>query len=102
MELNAFTGGTAGSTLFDITGDRQVNEKDLLKIDVDGDGTNEELAPSGIEFMGNIQPPVILRIGNNENNPLEKKYMSSSTGRIEQLTEKGAKLGVTYWMEIHY
>jgi type IV pilus assembly protein PilY1 len=102
MELNAFTGGTAGSSLFDITGDRQINEKDLVKIDTDGDGTPEALAPSGIELMGNIQPPAILRMGNNEDNPLEKKYMSSSTGRIEQLTEKGVKLGVTYWMEIHY
>jgi Tfp pilus tip-associated adhesin PilY1 len=102
MELNAFTGGTSGGALFDISGDRKVDVKDLLTIDLDGDGTKEELAPSGIEFMGNIQPPAILQIDNNENNPLEKKYMSSSTGRIEQLTEKGAKLGVTYWMEIHY
>jgi hypothetical protein len=74
----------------------------LVKIDFDEDGVSEELAPSGIEFMGNLQPPSILQIGNSPKNPLEKKYLSSSTGRIEQLTEKGPKLGVTYWMEIHY
>jgi type IV pilus assembly protein PilY1 len=102
MELNAFTGGTAGSSLFDITGDRQVNEKDLVRIDLDGDGTREDLAPSGIELPGNLQPPVILGIGSNEDNSLEKKYLSSSTGRIEQLTEKGTKLGVMYWMQIHH
>jgi len=48
--LNAFTGGTAGSSLFDITGDRQINEKDLVKLDVDGDGNPEELAPSGLNY----------------------------------------------------
>jgi hypothetical protein len=52
--------------------------------------------------MGSLQPPSIIQIGNSTKNPLEKKYMSSSTGRIEQLIEKGPKLGVTYWMEIHF
>ncbi len=102
MELNAFTGGTAGGALFDISGDRAITAKDLVRVDFDEDGISEELAPSGIEFMGNLQPPSILQIGNNPKNPLEKKYMSSSTGLIEQLTEKGPKLGVTYWMEVHY
>jgi hypothetical protein len=32
----------------------------------------------------------------------EKKYLSSSTGKIELLHEIGHKLGVAYWMEIHY
>jgi type IV pilus assembly protein PilY1 len=102
MELNAFNGGTAGAALFDISEDGKIDAKDLVKIDFDEDGVSEELAPSGIEFMGNLQPPSILQIGNSPKNPLEKKYLSSSTGRIEQLTEKGPKLGVTYWMEIHY
>lgn len=102
MELNAFTGGTAGGALFDISGDRQINARDLVKFDFNDDGVNEELAPSGIEFLGNLQSPSILQIGNHSKKPLEIKYFSSSTGRIEQLTEKGLKLGVTYWMEVHY
>jgi hypothetical protein len=102
MELNAFTGGTVGGAVFDISGDRDINEKDIVKIDLDENGVTEELAPSGIEFMGNLQTPSILQLGNNPKNPLERKYMSSSTGRIEQLTEKAPKLGVTYWMEVHY
>jgi type IV pilus assembly protein PilY1 len=102
MELNAFTGGTAGGALIDISGDREINALDLVKVDFDEDGTSEELAPSGIEFSGNLQVPSILQLGNNAKSPLEKKYMSSSTGRIEQLIEKGAKLGLTYWMEVHY
>lgn len=102
MELNAFTGGTAGGAVFDVSGDRDINEKDMVKIDLDENGVTEELAPSGIEFIGNLQAPSILQLGNNSKNPLEMKYMSSSTGRIEQLTERAPKLGVTYWMEVHY
>jgi Tfp pilus tip-associated adhesin PilY1 len=102
MEMNAFTGGTGEGALFDITGDRDINAKDLVRVDFDEDGSSEELAPSGIEFLGNLQPPLILQIGNQPKNPLEKKYMSSSTGRIEQLVERGPKIGVTYWMEVHY
>ena len=100
MELDAFTGGATGSSLFDITGDLQVDSKDLTRVDFDRDGTAEELAPSGIELFGNIQPPSILRLPGGS--AMEKKYLSSSTGAIEQIHEKGPRLGVTYWMEIHY
>lgn len=102
MEVNAFTGGTAGGALFDISGDREIDDRDLVRIDFNADGISEALAPCGIGFMGNLQPPSILQLGNNPKNPLEVKYMSSSTGRIEKLIEKAPKLGVTYWMEVHY
>lgn len=102
MEVNAFTGGNGSGASFDISGDRGINKKDLVKIDFDEDGASEELAPSGIEFPGNLQMPCILQFGDNPRMPLEKKFMSSSTGRIEQLIEKAPKLGVTYWMEVHY
>jgi hypothetical protein len=88
--------------LFDISGDGQIDARDLVKFDFDEDGIGEEMAVSGIEYMGNLQPPSILQIGNTPRNPMEIKYMSSSTGRIEQLIEKGPRLGVTYWMEIHF
>lgn len=102
MELNAFTGGTAGGSLFDVSGDRHVDARDLVTIDFDEDGTSEQMAPSGIEFMGNLQMPAIQQIGNNQKNPIEKKYMSSTTGRIEELVERGPKLGVTHWVEVNY
>jgi type IV pilus assembly protein PilY1 len=102
MEVNAFTGGSSEGALFDISGDGEINAKDLVKFDFDEDGISEEMAVAGIEYMGSLQPPSIIQIGNSTKNPLEKKYMSSSTGRIEQLIEKGPKLGVTYWMEIHF
>jgi type IV pilus assembly protein PilY1 len=98
MEINAFTGGSAGGSLFDITGDSAVNKDDL--VDVNFNGSLEALAPSGMEFFGNIQPPAILGLPGSD--PHEKKYLSSSTGNIEMLHEKGPKLGVTYWMEVRY
>lgn len=102
MELNSFTGGAEGGSLFDISGDRLIDDRDLIRVDFDGDGVSEDLAPSGIEFMGNLQMPSILQINGNPKNPLEKKFMSSTTGRIERLTEKSPKLGVTYWIEVNY
>jgi type IV pilus assembly protein PilY1 len=98
MEINAFTGGSAGGSLFDITGDLQIDTHDLVNVNFNG--TPEDLAPSGMEFLGNIQPPAILGLTGNASH--EKKYLSSSTGTIELLHEKGHKLGVAYWMEIHY
>jgi Tfp pilus tip-associated adhesin PilY1 len=96
MELDVFTGGSAGGTLFDITGDFQVDARDLARVNFNG--TMEDLAPSGVELFGNVLPPAILRLPGG----MEKKYLSSSSGIIEQLHEKGPRLGITYWMEIHY
>jgi type IV pilus assembly protein PilY1 len=101
MELDAFTGGSAGGSLFDITGDFKVDEKDVIKIVFNGDGRPKDTPPSGIEFMGNLLMPAILSLPGDDE-PIDRKYMSSSTGKIETLTEKGPKLGVTYWMEIRY
>jgi type IV pilus assembly protein PilY1 len=98
MEINAFTGGTAGKSLFDINGDQLVDTQDLVNVNFDG-STVEALAPSGKEFFGNIQPPAILGLPNSD---YEKKYLSSSSGTIELIYEIGHKLGVAYWMEIHY
>ena len=88
MEINAFTGGSTGGSLFDITGDRKIDAKP-------GD-----LAASGIEFFGNIQPPAILGLPGKDS--YDMIYLSSSTGKIEQIPGIGPKLGVAYWMEIHY
>ncbi|HSM90242.1 MAG TPA: hypothetical protein VLT56_09480, partial [Desulfobacterales bacterium] len=89
--------GSAGKSLFDINGDQLVDTKDLLNVNFNN--TPEDLAPSGKDFFGNIQPPAILGLPNSQ---YEKKYLSSSSGTIELLHEIGHKLGVAYWMEIHY
>ena len=101
MEINAFTGGNPGSALFDISRDRKVDTQDLVRIDFDVDGTPEDLPPAGLEFFGNLQPPAILGFDGGDDD-VENKYMSSTTGTIEILSERPPKLGVTYWMEIRY
>jgi type IV pilus assembly protein PilY1 len=101
MELNAFTGGSVGGNLFDLTGDRKIDARDVIRLDFDGDGRAKNMNPSGIEFMGHLLMPAILRLPG-ENDLIEKKYLSSSSGKIETLAEKSIKLGITYWMEIRY
>jgi type IV pilus assembly protein PilY1 len=98
MEINAFTGGSTSASLFDINNDKQIDTKDLVNVN------NENLVPSGMEFLGNIQPPAILGLPGTGSGTAsyEKKYLSSSTGNIELLHEIGPKMGVAYWMEIHY
>jgi type IV pilus assembly protein PilY1 len=51
--------------------------------------------PTGIEFEGRLQPPVILRKGN-----MEYHYLSSSTGEVHKQEAAGAILGVFYWLQI--
>ena len=99
MEINAFTGGRLEGGVLDITDDRRVDPADVIRVDFDGDGVLEEVYPSGLEFGGNLQPPAILRLGDGG---MERKYLSSSSGTIEVITERGPRLGVTYWMEVRY
>jgi type IV pilus assembly protein PilY1 len=51
--------------------------------------------PTGVEFSGRLQPPVILRKGN-----LEYHYLSSSTGEVHKQEAAGLRLGVYYWLQI--
>lgn len=99
MEINVFTGGRPEGGVLDITDDRRVDPSDVIRVDFDGDGVLEEVYPSGLEFGGNLQPPAILRLGEGG---VERKYLSSSSGTIEVITERGPRLGVTYWMEVRY
>jgi type IV pilus assembly protein PilY1 len=92
MELNAFTGGQLAGVNFDIHDDGSIGEDDYVQIDQDG----KKVPPSGIKLAGNIQPPAIIRL----NETTEKKYLSSSGGGIVEITERAAKTGIAYWMEL--
>jgi type IV pilus assembly protein PilY1 len=92
MELNAFTGGQLAGVQFDINDDGEVGEDDYVEIDEDG----TKVPPSGIKLAGNIQPPAIIKL----NEKTEKKYLSSSGGGIVEISERTAKIGIAYWMEI--
>jgi type IV pilus assembly protein PilY1 len=94
MELNPFTGGQLAGVNFDIHDDGGVGQDDYVQIEKDGETIN--VPPSGIKLAGNIQPPAIIKL----NETTEKKYLSSSGGGIVEISERAAKTGIAYWMEI--
>jgi type IV pilus assembly protein PilY1 len=96
MELNAFTGGSTGGTLFDINDDGLIDDNDMVIIGADADGNLEKAPPSGIMMPGGLQLPAILQL----NKKIEVKYMSSSTGAVDTIKEIAIRLGVTYWEEL--
>ncbi|MFO7709230.1 MAG: PilC/PilY family type IV pilus protein [Desulfobacterales bacterium] len=93
MAINAFTGGYAGDAVFDISGDRLVDDSDRLTLA----GFTDPLAPSGVGFSGNIHSPAILRLPGSDG-----MYLSSSSGEIALIHAKPPKLGVSYWMEMNF
>jgi len=92
--LNACTGGRPNANVF-------VNVNEVVHDPVSGDETTiaknsaNWKEPSGIEFSGRLQPPVILRQGNKEYN-----YLSSSTGEVHKQETAGRHLGIFYWMQV--
>jgi hypothetical protein len=125
MEINANTGGSFDSAIFDIGDDQEIGGG---SIEEGGDyiniGTPEDpiyVPPSGIMFVGQLQPPAIMVNDPpppppckgddccddppcNEPPPPppceEVKIFSSSTGKMPILTEVCASLGVLYWKEM--
>ena len=91
MELNAFTGGQLASIQFDVNDDGEFDQDDLVEIEED-----VLVPPSGMKLPGSVQPPAIIGLDEEK----EKKYLSSSSGGIIEVTEKAAKTGISYWMEI--
>jgi Tfp pilus tip-associated adhesin PilY1 len=94
MEMNAGTGARLDKPQFDINDDGEINkDNDLVNIGTDDDPI--WVAPTGLKSEGRLYPPAILRIDEDK----EKKYFSSSRGKIVEMTEKAAKLGLSYWIE---
>jgi type IV pilus assembly protein PilY1 len=94
MELNAFTGGQLAGVNFDIHDDGGVGQDDYVQIEKDGETIY--VPPSGLKLAGNLQPPAIIQL----NETTEKKYLSSSGGGIVEISERAAKTGIAYWMEM--
>ncbi|MGD9032336.1 MAG: PilC/PilY family type IV pilus protein [Desulfobacteraceae bacterium] len=94
MEMDACTGGQTTRPQFDINEDGIIDENDFVNI-----GTAEDpvlVAPSGMKAPGKLQPPAILRVPDTDK---ERKYFSSSRGKIVTVDEKAVTLGITYWQE---
>ena len=93
MEMNAGTGARPAKPQFDINQDGKIDDNDLVNIGNEDDPI--WIPPTGLTSEGRLYPPAILRIDEDK----EKKYFSSSRGRIVEMTEKAAKLGLSYWIE---
>jgi Tfp pilus tip-associated adhesin PilY1 len=93
MEMNAASGVRLEKPQFDINEDGVIDSNDLVNIGTDDDPI--WVAPTGLKSEVRLYPPAILRIGEDK----EKKYFSSSRGIIVEMTEKAAKLGMSYWIE---
>jgi type IV pilus assembly protein PilY1 len=94
MEMDACTGGQLTKPQFDINEDGIIDENDFINV-----GTADDpilVAPSGMKAEGKLQPPAILRVPNTDK---ERKYFSSSRGKIVTVDEKAVTLGITYWQE---
>ena len=96
MELNASTGGSIPTVIFDLNEDGVIDLADTVIIGYDADGNPVRIPPAGIKMPGNIQPPISLRL----NNRVAVNYWSSSTGTVHMLKSTAVKLGVIYWMEL--
>jgi Tfp pilus tip-associated adhesin PilY1 len=94
MEMDACTGGQTLKPQFDINEDGIIDENDFINVGTAGDPIL--VAPSGLKSEGKLQPPAILRVPGTDK---ERKYFSSSRGKIVTVDEKAVTLGITYWQE---
>jgi type IV pilus assembly protein PilY1 len=99
-EGDACSGGRLDEPQFDINGDSVIDASDLINVQIGVDEFGNPIylsvAPTQIKAWGKgrLQFPTILRAGGEE-----IKYLSSSTGEIETVTESAITLGISYWIE---
>ena len=90
--LNACNGGRAFDAVFDIDGDRRVNNADLINI---GTAANPIwVAPTGLRRGGLLYSPAILTIPGTGTDVL---HFSTSGGNLESEIAITEKLGFLYW-----
>jgi len=98
MEINAFTGGTRESALFDISRDRKVDHKDLVKATSTRTARRRTCRRPGWNFLATSNRP---HLGSWGGDNLENKIHEFNRRTIESFL-KATQTGVTYWMEIRY
>ena len=128
MELDAGSGARTTTAVFDVDDDDEVRGGTIEDpgdyINIGSPGAPDLVPPSGVMFMGQLQPPAILRFDpppppeppDCDDPPceplpcidppcpppggcVEVKIFSGSEG-IDELIETCAYLGVIYWKEI--
>lgn len=94
-ELMAADGSRPGSPVFDVTLDGVIDSSDHVLIeDPSSPGNYIYVVPSGVQREGQLQSPAILQIEDDE-----IKYMSSTSGSIETVRERGVRTGITSWQQ---
>jgi len=96
-EVDAEGGGRMDVPVFDVNNDGVIDANDMIQVtvtDASGNTTTVSVAVTGIQREGHLQTPAILKLGKEE-----IKYMSSTAGNIETVTETAAKTGISSWRE---
>lgn len=94
-EVNACTGGRLTSAQFDINGDNEITDADMIDIGlVDTNGNKILVPPSGQSRPGLLHPPVFVRF---PGKPVEMKIFSSSAATTETVFEVTEPRGLFYW-----
>ena len=93
LEMNACTGGRLDDAQFDIDGDGDIDDDDLINIGTEGDP--EWVAPTGIKYPTMIHEPIIVKLDEDR----DVKYSSDATGGIQVTKEKGERIGIYNWRE---
>ena len=96
LELDAFTGGRIERPVFDLDGDGDFDDGDMVTVLIDGQQVR--VAPSGQmpDGAGLLSQPTILSAGDRE-----FKFLSGSTGSIESVTERSSSdFGRHSWREL--
>lgn len=97
-EVDADNGGRLKKPVFDVNLDGVVDSRDKVEITVidpiTGIPSLIEVVPTGVQRQGHLQAPAILKIGKDE-----IKYMSSTSGTVEMVRERGVRIGVSSWQE---
>lgn len=98
MELEYLNGSRVTDPPFDITGDLVINESDKVNFDLDNDGINEKISPSGKRSsVGIPSTPAVLEVDSRR----EVKIIQGSTGQAESIWEsKSVRRGRLSWREI--
>ena len=91
--LDSCSGARPGSGFF-VNIDEVVHDAGAGETTI-GRTSSDWKEPTGVEFSGRLQPPVILRKGN-----LEYHYLSSSTGDVHKQEAAGTRLGIYYWLQV--
>ncbi|MFW6348811.1 MAG: PilC/PilY family type IV pilus protein [Thiohalospira sp.] len=100
MELDAVSGARLERTPFDITGDGNVDESDLVD-DPEGDGDDEKVAASGRK-SGSGMPTTPRVLDTGEEGPGEVKVTAGTTGEVETIREERppGRIGRQSWRRL--